>query len=163
MWVCSYSNLFTTRGRKLGLSLLVPAGLFFFFLPDYQRGTQESNKLNALSGIRMTETKQETGETWAPVQLLKAHQVGKYTSFHNQGGGILIILKAANTHPPPCCEKNPHMLHLQPDWEAPWQLPGSGVAEKGCFYLLMRSIPVAPCLSTSFSLYLPCVVKHRRR
>lgn len=51
------------------------------------------------------------------------------------------------------------MLHLRLDWKAPWQPPGSGVIEKGCFYLLMRSVPGAPFLSASVSSHLPRAVK----
>lgn len=46
---------------------------------------------------------------------------------------------------------NPSMLHLRLDWKAPWQPMGSEVTGKGCFYLLMRSVPGAPCLSASVS------------
>lgn len=51
------------------------------------------------------------------------------------------------------------MLHLCLDWKTPWQPPGSGVTGKGYFYLLMRSVPGAPCLSASVSPHLPCAVK----
>lgn len=42
---------------------------------------------------------------------------------------------------------DPSMPHLRLDWKAPkapWQPLGSGVTGKGCFYLLMRSLPGAP-------------------
>lgn len=51
------------------------------------------------------------------------------------------------------------MLHLCLDWKTPWQPLGSGVTGKGCFYLLMRSIPGAACLSASVSPRLPCTVE----
>lgn len=64
--------------------------------------------------------------------------------------GGLIILTAACIHPTPlgaipacCIYGSTERLH--------GNLSGQGVAGKGCFYLLMRSLPVAQCLSTSVS------------
>lgn len=39
---------------------------------------------------------------------------------------------------------HPSMLRPSQDWQAPWQPLRSGVMGKGCFYLLMRSVPRAP-------------------
>lgn len=76
---------------------------------------------------------------------------GVFWCAERQGGRTIIILSAAHIHPP----LHPSMLHPQPDWKAPWQPPGSGVGQKGCFYLLMRSVPGALSLCTSFSQRLP--------
>lgn len=73
------------------------------------------------------------------------------------GGGLNNSHSSPYSLPP--AASYPSMLHLCLDWKAPWQPPRSGVMGKGCFYLLMRSVPGAPCLSASVSLHLPCTVK----
>lgn len=65
--------------------------------------------------------------------------------------GGLIILTAACIHPR-AAASNPSMEHPYGSTERlHGNLWGQGVAGKGCFYLLMRSVPGAQCLSASVS------------
>lgn len=78
---------------------------------------------------------------------------------HERGGGWDLHNSHSSQYSPYPAGGNTSMLHLCIDWKAPWQLPGSGVTQKGCFYPLMRSVPGAPRLPASVSLPLLCVVK----
>lgn len=82
----------------------------------------------------------------------------EYGFVYERGGGGGLNNSHSSPYSLHPAGSNPSMLHLCLDWKAPWQPPGSGVAAKGCFYLLMRSVPGAPCLSASVSPYLPCAV-----
>lgn len=95
---------------------------------------------------------------WTNMDLCMSEE-GSCVCVGGVGGGL------NNSHSSPYslypAGSNPSMLHPCLDWKAPWQPPGSWVTGKGCFYLLMRSVPGAPCLSASVSLHLPCAAVGR--
>lgn len=117
-----------------------------------------------MTGIKTTEQKQsrmlahELRRNFAKVSS-EEHEMDEYGFVYEREEGAVGL---NNSHSGPYslypAGNNPSMLHLCLDWKAPWQPPGSGVAGKGCFYLLMRSVPGALCLSASVSPHLPCAV-----
>lgn len=73
--------------------------------------------------------------------------------------GVLIISHSSPYSRPPCWEQSQQAPIYASTGRLHGNLRGSGVAGKGCFYLLMRSVPGAPCLSASVSQHLPCAVE----
>lgn len=76
-----------------------------------------------------------------------------------EGAGVLIISHSSPYSRPPCWEQSQQAPIYASTGRLHGNLRGSGVAGKGCFYLLMRSVPGAPCLSASVSQHLPCAVE----
>ncbi|KAK5868975.1 hypothetical protein PBY51_009942 [Eleginops maclovinus] len=72
----------------------------------------------------------------------EGHEADEYGFVYKRGGGFGGL---NHSHSSPACS----IFAL--DSKAPWQPPGSGFAGKGCFYLLMRSVPVV-CVSLRFCL-----------
>lgn len=113
---------------------------------------------------RIKTASERMSRAWAPAQLQEVtseeHDVDVYEFFYKRGGEGGHF---HNSHSSPYslypAGSKPSMFNLCLDWKAPWQPPGSGVTGKGCFYLLMRSVPGAPFLSASVSPHLPCAVE----
>lgn len=140
---CISSTLTLKNWEKLlvVLSFLPYVNYHTFPLQAHQSWTLGCNELNCLTGIKTTEQKQSRKRT--------AHELQR--NFRGAWSGPIWICVWASrggvgglnhSHSGPACS----IFAL--DSEAPWQPPGSGVTGKGCFYLLMRSVP-GVCMSLS--------------